>query len=172
MEQLDYPDLATWEERRRWFEALEAERARGGAASRLSEQACALMVDLQATFCAGAWATTVILAATIVDSQGRFHHPDPDLQGELAWLRLTRNALVHEDPREPAITIEDQWINRRAWELDARRAVQTAMAALYPGAAGSARGDDGDEEDAEIADWDPEAWNAMGPDGTYEDGGR
>jgi hypothetical protein len=175
MEQLDYPDLATWEERRRWFEALEAERARGGAASRLSEQACALMVDLQATFCAGAWASTIMLAATIVDSQGRFHHPDPDLQPDLAWLRLTRNALVHEDPREPAITIEDQWTNRRAWERDARRAVQTAMAALYPGAASNAGADEGDADDAddaEMADWDPEVWNALGPDDTYEDGGR
>ena len=172
MEQLEYPDLATWEERRRWFEALEAERGQGGAASRLSEQACALMVDLQATFCAGAWATTIILAATIVDSQGRFHRPAPDLQGDLAWLRLTRNALVHEDPREPAITIEDQWTNRRAWERDARRAVQTAMAALYPGAGShpSAADDADDAEDA--AEWDPEAWNALGPDDTSEDGGR
>jgi hypothetical protein len=165
MEQLDYPDLATWEERRRWFETLEAERARGGAASRLSEQACALMVDLQAIFCAGAWATTVILAATIVDSQGRFHRPDPDLQEELAWLRLTRNALVHEDPREPAITIEDQWTNRRAWERDARRAVRTAMTALYPNAVDSAAGG----QDSHADDWDPEAWNALAPDDTSPD---
>ncbi|MBK1667955.1 hypothetical protein CKO28_07890 [Rhodovibrio sodomensis] len=169
MEQLEYPDLATWEERRRWFEALEAERAQGGAASRLSEQACALMVDLQATFCAGAWATTVILAATIVDSQGRFRRPDPDLQAELAWLRLTRNALVHEDPREPAITIEDQWTNRRAWERDARRAVATAIAALYPGDS-SERADAEDtakdhiDDGAETAEWDPESWNGLGPD--------
>jgi hypothetical protein len=168
MEQLEYPDLATWEERRRWFEALEAERGRGGAASRLSEQACALMVDLQATFCAGAWATTIILAATIVDSQGRFHRPDPDLQQDLAWLRLTRNALVHEDPREPAITIEDQWTNRRAWERDARRAVETAMAALYPGAGAGQRGGDADDED----EWDPQAWNALGSGDTSDDGGR
>ncbi len=170
MEHLEYPDLATWEERRRWFEALEAERARGGAASRLSEQACALMVDLQATFCAGAWASAIILAATIADNQGRFHHPDPQLQPDLAWLRLTRNALVHEDPREPAITIEEQWINRRAWERDARRAVRTAMASIYPGA--------GDTEPAETEavddaadDWDPEAWNGQAPDDT-SNGGR
>lgn len=132
MEQLEYPDLETWEERRRWFEALEAERSKGGAASALSEQACALMVDLQATFCVGAWATTIILAAIIVDSQGRFSRANPGLTQELGWLRLTRNALVHEDAQEPAITIEDQWMNRRAWERDAKRAVAIAMAALYP----------------------------------------
>jgi hypothetical protein len=135
MEQLEYPVLETWEERRRWFETLEAERARGGAASRLSEQACALMVDLQATFCVGAWAATIILAATIVDSQGRFDRPASGLAGELGWLRMMRNALVHEDPREPVLTIEDQWTNRRAWEQDARRAVSIAFAALYPGTA-------------------------------------
>lgn len=149
MEQLDYPDLETWEERRRWFEALEQARSQGGAASRLSEQACALMVDLQATFCVGAWAATILLAATIVDSQGRFSRPDPGLQQELVWLRLTRNALVHEDPREPAITIEDQWTNRRAWERDAKRAISIALAAFYPEGAETEAADDwdGDEEE-------------------------
>jgi len=135
MEQLDYPVLETWEERRRWFEALEAERSRGGAASALSEQACALMVDLQATFCVGAFAAAIVLAATIVDSQGRLTRADPGLADELGWLRLTRNALVHEDPREPVLTIEDQWMNRRAWERDAKRAIAIAMAALYPAGA-------------------------------------
>jgi hypothetical protein len=148
MEQLEYPDLETWEERRRWFEALEAERARGGAASRLSEQACALMVDLQATFCAGAWAAAIVLAATIVDSQGRLTRADPGLQEELAWLRLTRNALVHEDPREPATTIEDQWMNRRAWERDAKRAISIAMATLYPLGAAVATGDKREDDTA------------------------
>ena len=97
MEQLDYPVLETWEERRRWFEALEAERGKGGAASALSEQACALMVDLQATYCAGAFAAAIVLAATIVDNQGRFARADPGLAEELGWLRLTRNADDAED---------------------------------------------------------------------------
>lgn len=141
MEHLDYPDLETWEERRRWFEALEHERGRGGAASALSEQGCALMIDLQAVFCAGAWATTVILAAVIVDSQARYSRSDPRLDAELAWLRRTRNLLVHENPKAPAITVEDQWTDRRTWERNAKRAVAAAMAALYPG-----RGESGDDE--------------------------
>jgi hypothetical protein len=133
MEHLDYPELDIWEERRQWFEALEAERGRGGAAGALSEQACALMLDLQAVYCAGAWAAAIILAATIVDSQGRLTRADPALAEEVAWLRQTRNVLVHENPKLPAITVEDQWLNRRAWERDARRAIAVAMAALYPG---------------------------------------
>jgi len=141
MEHLDYPDLDTWEDRKRWFEELEAERSQGGAARSLSEQACALMLDLQAVYCAGAWAATVILAATIVDSQLRYTPSDPALAEDLAWLRRARNQLVHENPKAPALTVEDQWMNRRDWERDARRAVAVAMAALYP--AGESRGTGG-----------------------------
>lgn len=135
MEHIEYPDLDTWEERRQWFESLEDERGRSGAAPALSEQACALMLDLQAVYCAGAWAAAVILAATIVDSQGRFTSTDPVLAEELAWLRRTRNALMHENPKLPVITVEDQWQNRREWARYAKRAVAVAMAALYPGEA-------------------------------------
>ncbi len=43
-----------------------------------------------------------------------------------------RNRLVHEDPANPAITIEDHWLNRDTWERWARRAVEAALDALYP----------------------------------------
>ena len=132
MEQIEYPELATWEERRRWFEGFERNQGKGGAARVLSEQACALMIDLQAVFCAGAWASTVILAAVIVDSQLRYTPEDPALSEDLAWLRRTRNALVHENPNAPELNGEDQWMNRREWERAARRAVAVALAALYP----------------------------------------
>ena len=143
MEHLDVPDPAAWEARRQWFEALEAACGRAGAAAP-SEQACALMIDLQATFCAGAWAACVILAAAIVDSQAREakslglgHKGEvPGLaRGELRWLRDLRNRLVHEDRNKPVIAIEDQWTRRPSWERHARRAVEAAFAALYPGAA-------------------------------------
>ncbi len=151
MEQIELPDEIAWEARRRWFEDLEDVRGRAGAPAP-SEQACALMVDLQATFCTGAWAATVILAAAIVDSQAREARArDPDLagaarradvpglaRGELRWLRDMRNRLVHEDRENPVISIEDQWTRRKAWEGHARRAVEAAVAALYPGAADGA----------------------------------
>jgi len=132
MEHLEYPELETWEERRRWFEALEQRRSEGGAASALSEQGCALMIDLQAVFCTGAWAAAIILAATIVESQVKLSRPDSALAEDLAWLRRTRNLLLHENPTAPVFTVEDQWTNRRAWERDAKRAVAAAVAALYP----------------------------------------
>jgi len=132
MEHLDRPDEITWDERRLWFEEQEAQHAEGGAGA-LSEQACALMIDLQAAFCAGAWSGVVILAAAIADAQA-FHagFPSDGRTEERAWLRGLRNALVHEDRKNPAITVEDQWTKRDEWEKAARRAVTVALATLYP----------------------------------------
>ncbi len=136
MEQLDRPDEITWDERRLWFEETEARHAAGGAGV-LSEQAVALMLDLQAAFCAGAWSAVVILAAAIVDSQGRETFLALDKK-ERAWLRLLRNALVHPRPKQPGITMQDQWTGRDRWEKKARRAVEAALLALYPASAGTA----------------------------------
>ena len=140
MEHLDRPDEITWDERRLWFEAREAEIGRGGAGT-LSEQACALMIDLQAAFCAGAWAAVVILAAVIVDAQMREARGGPErpAPAERQWLRRLRNALVHEDPTKPALTLEDHWTGRGEWETYARRAVEAALAALYPAPGEGAR---------------------------------
>ncbi|MEM7226255.1 MAG: hypothetical protein AAF495_24980 [Pseudomonadota bacterium] len=132
MDQLERPEELTWDERRLWFEAEEARYSQNGA-SKLSEQACALMIDLQATFCAGAWAAVVILAATIVEAQLRVDSDIPAGLGrdDLRWLRGLRNQLVHEDPTAPVFTLEDQWTKRDLWQKDARRAVTTALALYY-----------------------------------------
>ena len=139
MEHLDRPDEITWDERRLWFEEREGAHARGGSGT-LSEQACALMVELQAVFSAGAWAAVVILAAAIVDAQLREARGGPErpAREERRWLRRLRNALIHEDPAGPALTLEDHWTRRREWERHARRAVEAALAALYPAPPGSA----------------------------------
>ncbi len=141
MEQLERPDEATWDERRLWFEAREAACARAGAPAP-SEQACALMIDLQAAFCVGAFSAAIVLAAAIVDAQAPPGAPRgasvPGLDRKtLRWLRGLRNRLVHEDPGNPAITIEDHWLNRDTWEGWARRAVEAALDALYPAPGGT-----------------------------------
>jgi hypothetical protein len=131
VEQLERPDAATWDERRLWLEDREAAFGRGGAGP-VSEQACALMLDLQAAFCAGAWAAVVILAAAVVDLQSNQRGAVPGLdKKERDWLRLLRNALVHEHPKRPGLTMRDQWTGRDRWEKKARRAVEAALAALY-----------------------------------------
>ncbi len=140
MEQLEPPDEAVWDERRMWFEAREASCAKAGAPAP-SEQACALMIDLQAAYCAGAFSAAIVLAAAIVDAQAPPGAPrEAGVAGldrkTLRWLRGLRNRLVHEDPANPAITIEDHWMKRDVWERRTRRAVEAAFAALYPGPAG------------------------------------
>ncbi len=132
MEQLDPPDPLVWDERRLWFERRQAAASARGA-GRVSEQAVALLIDLQACFCAGAWAATVVLAATIVDTQveaSKVRRAAP--AEELRWLRALRNRLVHEDRSDPALTLQDQWTGRAEWERSARRAVDIVFATLYP----------------------------------------
>ncbi|MCG8358183.1 MAG: hypothetical protein MI920_21675 [Kiloniellales bacterium] len=135
MEQLERPAEIDWDERRLWFEEQEATRGEAGV-GQLSEQACALMIDLQAAFCAGAWTAVIVLAAAIVDAQS-FHSgfPNDGLAEERSWLRGLRNALLHENRKDPVITVEDQWTRRGDWERAARRAVETAFDVLYPAAA-------------------------------------
>ena len=140
MEQLEHPDDLVWDERRLWFEAREAARAEAGAPAP-SEQACALMIDLQAAYCAGAFSAAIVLAAAIVDAQAPAGATrEADVAGidrkTLRWLRGLRNRLVHEDRGNPAITIEDHWLNRDTWEHSARRAVEAALDALYPAPGG------------------------------------
>jgi hypothetical protein len=140
MEHLERPAEDLWDERRLWFEEQEASFARHGATSP-SEQACALMIDLQAVFCTGAWAAAVILACAVTEAQGGSKReslpgvPDADYR----WLRALRNRLSHENRSDPELTIEDQWLRRDLWEQRARRAVAIAFAALYPAGTGPAK---------------------------------
>lgn len=64
MDHLDHPTASTWEGRRRWFEA-ELERAQGIGSHILDEQACALVAEVQAVFCSGAWVAVVVIAAPL-----------------------------------------------------------------------------------------------------------
>jgi hypothetical protein len=144
MEQLERPDDIVWDERRLWFEAREAACAKSGAPAP-SEQACALMIDLQAAYCVGAFSAVIVLAAAIVDAQAPPGAPrDAVVAGldrkTLRWLRGLRNRLVHEDPANPVLTIEDHWTGREVWARRAQRAVEAAFAALYPGSVGEGEG--------------------------------
>jgi hypothetical protein len=133
MEHLERPAEEVWDERRLWFEEQEARLARHGARAP-SEQACALMIDLQAVFCAGAWAAVVILACAVTEAQGGSRRESlPGVADrDYRWLRALRNRLSHENRNDPEITVEDQWLRRDLWEERARRAVTIAFAALYP----------------------------------------
>ncbi|WP_193368080.1 hypothetical protein [Pelagibius marinus] len=145
MEHLERPSGEVWDERRLWFEETQARHARAGAAAP-SEQACALMIDLQSVFCAGAWAATVMLACAVTEAQGGSKRETlPGVADrDYRWLRALRNRLSHENRNDPELTVEDQWLRRDLWEERARRAVVIAFSALYP-AAGERASEAGDK---------------------------
>ncbi len=141
MNHLDYPNIEIWQERQQWFEN-EIEVAQGQGSYLLSEQACALTAEVQATFCSGAWAAVLILAATVVEAQLREEITDfkgnakglIDAAGgepQLHWLRRRRNSLVHANPDKPALTVDQQWTERDELEREAREAVRLMLDALF-----------------------------------------
>lgn len=144
MDFLEYPNKGHWESRLRWFEEL-AESSGGDAAYIVSEQASALLGEVQTAFCAGAWVAVIVLAMAVVDAQLRETElpgfkgntrellaavdANPDLQR----LRERRNALVHINPENPAITVDQQWANRSILEQEARQAIKLMFEAFYMG---------------------------------------
>lgn len=119
------------------------EQARGEGSFLLSEQACALTAEVQAVFCAGAWAAVIILALAVVDAALR----ETELPGftgntqqllaqaganpRLQALRRRRNTLVHLNPESPAITVDQQWSDRAQLEQEARQAITLMFEAFY-----------------------------------------
>jgi len=142
VDHFEHPSVEVWEERRTWFDSME-EQPRGESSFLLSEQACALTAEVQAVFCAGAWAAVIILALAVVDSALR----ETELPGftgntqqllaqagatpRLQALCRRRNALVHLNPESPAITVDQQWLNRDQLEAEARQAVELMFEAFY-----------------------------------------
>ncbi|MGB8028339.1 MAG: hypothetical protein WCF30_01630 [Terracidiphilus sp.] len=136
---LEHPSQELWENRRNWFERKAEPPDDGGY--QLSEQACALVADLQCAFCCGAWIAVIVLAAATIDAHlrgaegltGNFKKvidqagANPDLHR----LRERRNALVHLSPASPAITVDQQWSERAGLEQDARFAVELVFRAFY-----------------------------------------
>ena len=67
---LEYPSKELWESRERLFEEV-SESYAGKGAYIVSEQACALIGEVQTAFCAGAWVAVIVLAMAVVDAQLR-----------------------------------------------------------------------------------------------------
>lgn len=142
MEHLDHPSKKIWNERRIWFESLN-EKVSGEGSYLVSEQACALICEVECAFCAGAWISVIILAMIVVDAQLR----ETELLGfkgstkqliksvsanpELQKLRKRRNALVHLNSEKPAITVDQQWLERNQLENEARKAIELMFEAFY-----------------------------------------
>lgn len=144
MEHIEYPSRQTWDQRREWFESIE-EKTRGEGSYLVSEQACALTADVESAFCAGAWVGVIILSMAVVDAalretevQGFTGNTKKLLQAananpRLQVIRERRNALVHVNPDNPALTVDQQWTERDRLEGDAREAVELMFETFYTG---------------------------------------
>jgi hypothetical protein len=111
----------------------------------LSEQACALLAEVQSVFCAGAWAAVKIIAMAVIDAQLR-ETEIPGFKGNtkelldaaganpaLQQLRKDRNELVHLRESNPALTVDQQWMSREELEKEARDAVKLMLEAFFIG---------------------------------------
>lgn len=139
MEQLEHPYFEIWEERKGWFENELQSRQHPMASYLLSDQANVLLVELQSCYCVGAFLSVVILSVSIIDAQLRETEAVDNKIGtaklldnyftgkDINWLRRLRNKYVHVDIDNPAVTIDDQYTNRKQMESDARRAIQMVL---------------------------------------------
>ena len=84
MDHLEAPPTDIWNERREWFDGQVFEH-QGLGNHLLSEQACALMMEVQSCYCAGAWIAVVVLAFTVIDAQ-LSQAMAPDFEGNSAGL--------------------------------------------------------------------------------------
>lgn len=144
MDHLEHPSLEVWNERRQWFESIN-ESACGEAGYLVSKQACAIIADVQSAFCAGAWIGTIVLAMAVIDAT--LHETElPGFHGntcqlidaiggssKLQELRRRRNALVHVNIDNPAITVDQQWCKRNELEQEAREAIKLMFETFYIG---------------------------------------
>jgi len=142
MESLEPPSDIIWRDRRDWFvDQVTAHQGHGSYL--LREQACALMVEVQACYCAGAWIAVLVLAYTVIDAQ-LLETQAPGFEGnsaqllrhldfgdEYQQLRLRRNRIVHLRSDQPAITVDQQSGPRQELEAEAQAAVKLMLAAFF-----------------------------------------
>lgn len=142
MEHLESPPEEVWNQRRDWFES-QIFSYEERASYLVSEQACAIMAEVQSCYCAGAWVAVIVLAYTVLDAQlleteaHGFNGNSKELLenlgfgGEYQKLRLRRNRIIHLRPEEPAITVDQQWASRSELKEEAEHTIQLMLAAFF-----------------------------------------
>ena len=128
MRTLAPPDPKLWQSRAEWFWRAHDLNA-GPRPLDLTPRASLLLAELEAVFCAGAWASVVIVAWALVEAEERaaaraaaVRREEPRPEPDADWLRERRNALVHaglgpdEVPDEPALETMAQGAVRVAFK--------------------------------------------------------
>jgi hypothetical protein len=134
MRGLEPPSAASWRSRNDWFWRAHDINA-GPQPLDLDPQATALLAELELVFCAGAWASVVILAWTLVEAaERRAAHGDETPAADVDWLREQRNRLVHVS------AASTEFPDEAALEAMAQGAVRVVFKTLFAHAwAGPAR---------------------------------
>jgi hypothetical protein len=121
------PDAKEWTRRAQWFWSAHDVNA-GPAPLDLDARAEALLGDLEAAFCVGAWSAVILLAWSLVEgierariAGGAAAPPSPDID----WLRGQRNLWAHGGVAE---------IDAVALRQAAEGAVRTAFKILFAAA--------------------------------------
>jgi len=129
---LELPSKEVWEARRQWFETLENSFVDERASYVVSDQACALVGEVQTAFCAGAWVTVLVMAIAVIEAHvgevGYF-----GLADNLTFqkLRKRRNSIVHFQEKHLGINVDQQWANRPQLEVEAKEAVKLMFEVFY-----------------------------------------
>src|SRR5690606_19432235 len=124
-----------WQSRADWFWRVHDINA-GPYPLDLGPRASLLLAELETVFCAGAWASVVIVAWALVEAEqrkaaralavrGEQERPEPDVD----WLREQRNALIHVGADDP-----DQVPEEAELEKLAQGAVRVAFKTLFSAA--------------------------------------
>lgn len=129
---LELPSKESWEARRLWFESIGDSFVNEHASYGLSDQACALVGEVQVAFCAGAWVTALVMAIAVVESHiGEFRYSDLTDNPALQNLRKRRNSIVHFQEKHPGISLDQQWLNRTQLETEAKEAIRMMFEVFY-----------------------------------------
>lgn len=133
MRALSPPDPKLWQARAEWFWRAHDINA-GPHALELDARSNMLLGELETLFCAGAWASVVIVAWSLVEAEQRAAARVSAARGEETktepdadWLRAQRNALVHVAPDRGDNDVPDE----ATLETMAQGAVRVVFKTLF-----------------------------------------
>jgi hypothetical protein len=141
-----HPSLvAVEQERLLWLRHTRRQAGNVHTGMRISTQGLLLLIDVEKSFCAGAWLSVVVLSYAIVDATLRdittgdyiaktkeLYGTDPDLE----WLRSLRNQVVHVSPTGSPSAVwklpaNDLAACHAALEPEAKRAIALAYRQVH-----------------------------------------
>lgn len=142
MDLFEYPNREIWQKRRNWIDS-ELEKAEAGFSYLVSDHSTALFMDMQIAYCSGAWLSVVIMSVSVIDAHLRETEALDDkigtakllteyYEGEnIDWLRQLRNRYVHHNLDKPILEMNDWFINQEQLELNATKAIEMTIKALF-----------------------------------------